>query len=126
MTGATRVEPDITEGVVRGVEDEEAPLRRRARLWLYFGRVVLLVVVFGAWQYFGPRLGEIVASSPVHVFESLRGLAESGALWQYLVVTMEEVIAGYLIGAGAGVMLGAIMASSDYIAGLLDPFIIGL
>ncbi|MGH7102584.1 MAG: ABC transporter permease [Acetobacteraceae bacterium] len=126
MTGATRVEPDITEGVVRGVEDEEAPLRRRARLWLYFGRVVLLVVVFGAWQYFGPRLGEIVASSPVHVFESLRSLAESGALWQDLAVTMEEVIAGYLIGAGAGVVLGAIMASSDYIAGLLDPFIIGL
>ncbi|MGH7079801.1 MAG: ABC transporter permease, partial [Acetobacteraceae bacterium] len=126
MTGAIRAEPGITEGVVRGVEDEEAPRRRRARLWLYFGRVVLLVVVFGAWQYFGPRLGEIVASSPVHVFESLRGLAESGALWQDLVVTMEEVIAGYLIGAGAGVMLGAIMASSDYIAGLLDPFIIGL
>ncbi|MGH7066203.1 MAG: ABC transporter permease [Acetobacteraceae bacterium] len=126
MTGAIRAEPGAAQGVVHGVEDEDAPRRRRARLWLYFGRIVLLAVVFGAWQFFGPRLGQIVASSPVHVFESLRSLAASGALWQDLAATMEEVVVGYLIGVGAGVVLGALMASSDYLAGLLDPFIIGL
>lgn len=126
MSEAVRPEAGPAEGVVYGVEDEEQPRRRRARRRIYYGRIILLIVVFGAWQYFGPRVGEIVASSPVHVFTALRSWAASGVLLQDLAVTMEEVVLGYLLGACAGVVLGAVMASSEYIAGLVDPFVIGL
>ncbi len=117
---------DSAEGVVRGIKDPAVRRRRRTQQLIYAGRIGLLVVVLGSWQYFGPRMGEIVASSPQHVFDSLRSMAVSGILWRDLATTLQEVIFGYLIGAGAGVLLGALVASSVYIAGVLDPFIIGV
>ena len=117
---------ESTEGVVFGVQDPAVRQRRRTQWLIYAGRIILLFVVLTAWQYFGPRMGEIAASSPLHVYDSLRRLAVSGILWRDLGTTLEEVIIGYLIGAGAGVMLGTLVASSVFVAGLLDPFIIGV
>jgi NitT/TauT family transport system permease protein len=117
---------ESADGVLRGVRDPAVGRRRRQRLLIYLGRILLVGVVLAAWQYFGPRVGELVASSPLHVYASLRGLAASGALWQAVGTTVEEVVAGYAIGSAAGVLLGALLASSPYVAALLDPFIIGL
>ncbi|MGH7042020.1 MAG: ABC transporter permease [Acetobacteraceae bacterium] len=124
MTGLALSDPETEEGVVYGVVDTSVAKHRRFMLLVYLGRVLLVLTVLCSWQYFGPRVGELVASSPLEVLASLRGLAASGALWHDLLVTMEEVVFGYVIGAGAGVLLGAVLASSDYIAALLDPFII--
>lgn len=119
-----RLEP--ADGIVVGLQDPAVRRRRRTQWLIYAGRIILLFAVLSAWQYFGPRVGEIAASSPLHVYDSLRRLATSGALWRDLGTTLEEVIAGYAIGAGAGVLLGALVASSVFVAGLLDPFIIGV
>ena len=116
----------LAEGVVAGVDQVAERHARRTRQLLYGGRLALLLIALGAWQYFGPRLGQIVASSPIDVFHALVDFAQTGALWQDLATTMEEVVLGYLIGAAAGVMCGAVLASSDLLAGLLDPFIIAL
>ena len=122
------VVPDVesADGLVFGVQDPAVRRRRRTQWLIYAGRIVLLFVVLSAWQYFGPRMGEITASSPLHVYDSLRRLAVSGILWRDLGTTLEEVILGYLIGSGAGVVLGTLVASSVFVAGLLDPFIIGV
>ena len=116
----------LVEGVVPGVDQAAEQNQRRARHLLHGGRLAMLLVALGAWQYFGPRLGQIVASSPVQVFYALVDFARTGALWQDLATTIEEVVLGYLIGAVAGVVCGAVLASSDLLAGLLDPFIIAL
>lgn len=126
MTDTTVLAPAEAEGIEHGVPDTEATGRRHFLLMVYFGRTLLVLAVLAGWQYFGPRIGEMVASSPSEVLQALRALARSGALWQDLAVTMEEVVLGYLIGAGAGVLTGAVLASSDYVAALLDPFIIAL
>lgn len=116
----------LPEGVVRGVDELAERNDRRARLLLHAGRIALLLVSLGAWQYFGPQLGQIVASSPIEVFHALVDLARSGALARDLATTLEEVLLGYLVGAGAGVLCGAVLASSDLLAGLLDPFIMAI
>jgi NitT/TauT family transport system permease protein len=126
MTDASEAGLGLAEGVVRGIDEAAERRGRRARAALHLSRLLLLIVVLGAWQFFGPRLGEIVASSPAAVFQALVDLARSGALWRDLTTTLEEVILGYLFGAGAGIVLGAVLASSEFLAGLLDPFIIGL
>jgi len=114
------------EGVVAGIDEAAERRARRARLLLYGGRLALLAITLAAWQYFGPRIGQIIASSPSAVFQSLIDMAQTGVLWQNLAVTLEEVILGYVIGASVGVAAGAILASSDLLAGLLDPFIVAL
>ncbi len=126
MTESAEVGLSLAEGVVRGVDEAALRAARRARLILHTSRIALLVVLLAAWQYFGPRIGQIVASSPIAVFRALVDLAESGQLVRDLATTLEEVLLGYLIGAGAGVVCGAVLASSDLVAGLLDPFIIAI
>jgi len=126
MTDASEAGLGLAEGVVRGIDEAAARRGRRARLALHGSRLLLLLVVLGAWQFFGPRVGEIVASSPVQVFQALVALARSGALVRDLAVTLEEVVLGYILGGGVGVAAGAVLASSEFLAGLLDPFIIGL
>ncbi len=126
MTDASEAGLGLAEGVVRGTDEAAERRGRRARVALHASRLLLLLIVLGAWQYFGPRVGEIVASSPAQVFQALVALARSGALVRDLAVTLEEVVLGYLLGSGAGVLLGALLASSEFLAELLDPFIIGL
>ncbi len=126
MTEIGEVGIGLPEGVVRGVDELAERNDRRARLLLHAGRIALLLVSLGAWQYFGPQLGQIVASSPIEVFHALVDLARSGALARDLATTLEEVLLGYLVGAGAGVLCGAVLASSDLLAGLLDPFIMAI
>lgn len=126
MTDASEAGLGLAEGVVRGTDEAAERRGRRARVALHASRLLLLLIVLGAWQYFGPRVGEIVASSPVQVFRALVALARSGALVRDLATTLEEVVLGYLLGSGAGVLLGALLASSAFLAELLDPFIIGL
>ena len=74
------VEPEIAEGVVYGVRNEALARRRRFMLRVHLGRALLVLAVLGGWQYFGPRIGEMVASSPLQVVAALRELARSGAL----------------------------------------------
>lgn len=116
----------VAEGVVAGIDEEAERRARRGRWMLHGGRLALLVITLAAWQYFGPRIGQIIASSPLAVFRSLIDMAQTGILWQDLAVTMEEVVLGYVIGSAVGIAAGAILASSDLLAGLLDPFIVAL
>lgn len=126
MSEAEQVTFGAAEGVAPGIDEEAERRARRARLMLHGGRLALLVVTLAAWQYFGPRIGQIIASSPTAVAQSLIEMARTGVLWRDLAVTLEEVIFGYVIGAVVGVAAGAVLASSDLLAGLLDPFIVGL
>ena len=116
----------LADGLVPGVDEASERHQRRARLLLHGGRLLLLLLILCVWQYFGPRIGQIIASSPIQVIHALVDLAQTGVLWQDLAVTLEEVVLGYLVGAAAGVVCGAVLASSDLLAGLLDPFIIAL
>jgi sulfonate transport system permease protein len=98
---------------------------RRLKRTIWLSRIGLLVVILAAWQGFGPLIGDLVASSPVEVTRAL-GEYATGQLGPDLLATMEEVVFGYVIGAVGGVIFGVVLASSRVIAGVLDPFIIGL
>jgi NitT/TauT family transport system permease protein len=126
MVGSVGAGVEALEGVVHGMEDPAARRRRRVQRTIYVARVALLVVVLGVWQYFGSRLGEITVSSPAHVYNALYRLAVTGTLWRDLGTTLQEVLFGYVIGSGIGILLGAVVASSVYVGGVLDPFIIGI
>lgn len=103
----------------------QARRERRLRLVIMASRVGLLIVVVIAWQLAGRVLDPLVVSSPTAVFHSLAGYA-TGKLGTDLLTTMEEVVLGYLLGAAIGIALGVLLASNRLIAGVLDPFIVGV
>jgi NitT/TauT family transport system permease protein len=103
----------------------QAKRDRRIRWTIIVVRIALLVVVIAAWQIAGHVFDPLVVSSPTDVFDSLKDYA-TGSLGTDLVATMEEVVLGYLLGAAIGILLGVLLASNRTIAGVLDPFIIGV
>lgn len=58
---------------------------------------------------------------PSEVFTELALLAEDGALWQHLAVTVWRVAVGFAVGAVAATVLGALTGSSRLLRELLDP-----
>lgn len=131
MTTPTLVGPGQEQGVetayvVHGVENPHEARRRRRSLAVNAGRVLLVVVVLGAWQYFGPKIGKVTASSPTDVYDAFRTWASSGQLARDVEATMEEVVLGYILGAAVGIVLGVVLASAEFVASLIDPFIMAL
>ncbi len=82
---------------------------------------VLLVVL---WQFSSGRfIKEIFVSSPSLVAARLVDMFASGLIWQHLQTTMIEFGAGYAIGAMLGVTLGLALARTQFLADLLEPYI---
>lgn len=108
-------------------KDETAaapPAARRARLsagWL-FGLLLPLAVLI-LWQVAAEfewmRPNQL--PSPKAVFVEMWGLAESGELWQHLEATGWRVLWGFLAGAGAATLFGALTGYSRLARQILDP-----
>lgn len=129
-------ERTITDPSVFGVQGEvdayrvdmanpQAARDRRLRWGIIGCRIGLLVAIIAAWQFIGPFFDPLVVSSPREVLQALLDYG-NGTLVNDLAATMEEVALGYVLGAVAGIVLGVVLASNRLIAGVLDPFIIGI
>ena len=108
------------------VRNPEAARARNHAILVNVARVLLVVVVIAAWQYFGPKIGKVTASSPSDVVSAFKTWASSGQLGRDIGSTMEEVVLGYIFGSLVGIILGVLLASAQFIAELLDPFIMAL
>ena len=98
--------------------------RRNVAVW----RFVLLVVMLGVWQALADaRLVDPgVVASPRAIWEHAAAWAVDGRLWFHSWITIEETVAGFVIGALAGIVLGFGIGRYPAAAEVLDPFIIAL
>ncbi|MFC6599389.1 ABC transporter permease [Kitasatospora paranensis] len=118
-----------------GPAEETALLRaararvRRRRLLVLAAQAALVVLVLGAWQLGAGQgwLDTFTYGSPSGVAEQLRvwfteGTA-TGSIWRNIGVTMQETVFGFLIGTGAGVVLGIALGRLQALADIAAPFI---
>ncbi|MCS5720169.1 ABC transporter permease [Herbiconiux sp. CPCC 205763] len=59
--------------------------------------------------------------SPQMVWEAAVDLAQRGLLWQYVAISTQRVVIGFLIGAALGLALGAVVGLSRFADILLAP-----
>jgi sulfonate transport system permease protein len=101
-----------------------------ARPWVQtaaLGLVIPLLLV-AAWELSG-RLGWVRANPlppPSLVFAAVIDLARRGELWVHLQITLARVLLGFLLGAGAATLFGALTGYSRLWRRLLDPMLQGL
>jgi len=103
-------------------------LARRQAL-VYVLRVGILVVTLGAWEL-GARVGWIdpfFFSMPSQIVDQMWVWAtegtSQGSLWKQILVTMEETIVGFLIGAVAGVIAGIALGRNKLLADVFSVYI---
>ena len=106
---------------------QKALARRQALV--YTLRVGILVVTLGAWEL-GARAGWIdpfFFSMPSQIADQIWVWAtegtSQGSLWKQILVTMEETVTGFLIGAVAGVIAGIALGRNKLLADVFSVYI---
>jgi NitT/TauT family transport system permease protein len=106
---------------------QKALARRQALV--YTLRVGILVVTLGAWEL-GARAGWIdpfFFSMPSQIADQMWVWAtegtSQGSLWKQILVTMEETVTGFIIGAVAGVIAGIALGRNKLLADVFSVYI---
>ena len=97
-------------------------LGRTGRVWLY--RAAFAIAMLASWQVAsGTLLDPFWVSSPSAVFKTLVSWTLSGHLFYHLSITFKETLAGFVLGAAAGVSFALLVGASDTLHRTVDPFV---
>lgn len=91
------------------------------------GRALLIGAILGLWAYAAGRwIDHEAVSDPVAVLNALYHLIETGRLWPDLWQTVFEVLAGYVFGAVAAVLVASLFAIFPAIEQAMRPLLIAI
>ena len=90
------------------------------RLGFGVGILVLWEVAAGRW------LDPFWFSSPLRILSHLIQWTREGTLFGHLMVTLRETFLGYLLGSVAGILVGVVLSRLEFLAEVLDPFIVAV
>jgi NitT/TauT family transport system permease protein len=85
-----------------------------------FGAAILLLweVASGRW------VDPFWFSSPLRIVAHLVGWIREGTLFGHLMVTLRETFLGFALGSIAGIAVGVALSRLEFVARVLDPFIV--
>jgi sulfonate transport system permease protein len=90
-------------------------------------RVAFGVAVLGLWELAAGRLVDpFWVSSPLRIAAHLVGWVREGTLFGHLLVTLRETFLGFALGSLVGIAVGVALARLDFVARVLDPFIVAV
>lgn len=113
-----------TTAAVRGRRSARARHRTMVNIW----RLVLFVGVIGLWQI-GSNTHVIdagIVASPSSIWAHLVKWTLDGTLWFHSWITIQETVAGFVIGSVGGIVLGFAIGRNSAMAEILDPFILAV
>ncbi|HVQ22469.1 MAG TPA: ABC transporter permease [Candidatus Saccharimonadia bacterium] len=102
------------------------PSAGRSRRSDVLALVVGAVVVIGAWQLVVAFAGyqPFLLPGPLDVGIRFVGAWADGTMTPHALTTLQEVLLGFVVGAGLGVPVGVLLARSRFAARLLSPYIV--
>jgi NitT/TauT family transport system permease protein len=99
--------------------------KQSSRLKVIFCQVLLGLAVIVTWQALsnGGVLDKFFFSRPSDVFARVAQWVMKGSIYPHLIVTLEEALLSFFIGAFLGIAFGFVLARVHWLAALLDPYI---
>jgi NitT/TauT family transport system permease protein len=90
--------------------------------------LISLTVLIGVWHWaIGAfSIPDYLLPPPGAVFRALYDGFASGTLWPHIQATLAETLAGYVIGCGLAILMGALLAESRTFERFLYPLLLGL
>ena len=132
---STRVlEGDVVAESLDRSESQLLESRRFAEGWrLWAIRLGLLGVVLLAWEVLcgSPKtewapIDKFWTSQPSDIVARLAEWTTRGTLWLHLLITLQEMVIGLVIGSVVGIGLGFLLGQNVTLARVLDPFIMAI
>ncbi|ARP81627.1 ABC transporter permease [Bordetella genomosp. 8] len=87
---------------------------------------VAVLIAIWHWSIQAFAIPDYLLPPPGAVFGALYGGFADGTLWPHIWATLAESLAGYAIGCGLAVLLGALLAESRTFERFLYPLLVGL
>ena len=106
----------------------QAAIRRRRRLIITL-RLAVLIFVLGGWElaarlkWIDPFFYSMPSMIWNQIVEWMRDGTSQGPLWQQVLVTLEETVIGFLIGAVAGVVCGIVLGRNKLLSDVFSIYI---
>jgi len=123
--GAMGVPRGRGDTLLRAVEEQERARERRARWGIIAGRVAVGVGFLLAWELASGRVvDQFFVSRPSDILGALWTMLVEENLLYHLRFTITEALAGYIIGASAGLLLGFALARVDLVFRIVEPFVV--
>jgi len=112
--------------LLEDVERDDAVRRRRDRRNTAIGRLLFAAAFFAAWELSSGRIvDQFFVSKPSAIAASWWAMLTKESLLYHLQFTIVEALAGYLIGAVAGLIFGFALARSELVYRIVEPFVVG-
>lgn len=128
-TGSTPPEgPGRTPADLRRPTASVRAARRRHKALIYALRLLVLVTVLGGWELaVNHWLDPFFYSKPSLIWSKLvtwftDGTAQ-GSIWSQITVTLQEAVAGFILGSVVGVVFGILLGRARLLAEVLAPYI---
>jgi NitT/TauT family transport system permease protein len=103
--------------------------KRRRRAWLWAARLAFAVFILGGWQLATAQgwVDKFFYGQPTMIWDALVHLfrkgSEFGSVWDDIAVTLKEAVYGFLLGTGAGVVIGLLLGQNRFLSDVLSPYI---
>ena len=98
-------------------------IRRRIRLWRW-GVLALFLLVWEGTARLG-WIDSFIFSQPSRILRTYWDMAQNGLLY-HMAVTIGETLAGFLLGAAAGVLLAIVLWWSPTVSRISEPYLVVL
>jgi NitT/TauT family transport system permease protein len=101
----------------------------RRRLLVNALRIGFLVVILGGWEgaarlgWIDPFFFAMPSTIAVQIYDWMVEGTSQGPLWQQVLVTMEETVIGFLIGAVMGIAAGLVLGRDRLLADVFSIYI---
>ncbi|TFC17433.1 ABC transporter permease [Cryobacterium algoritolerans] len=128
-SGAEAIVGSATQQSESDLQASARRTRTRNTFWVWVGRLILAIFVFGGWQLFTDLkwVDPFFYGQPSMVWDSLVNLFTKGtafgSIWDQLWVTVQEALFGFLFGTIAGVISGILLGSNRYLSNVFSPYI---
>ena len=111
--------------VSRQEQTKHAQIGQREELIIQLGRVLLITLLVLSWQLLsGSVLDPLLFSSPAAVVSQIVTWVRDGTLWMHSIITIQETVAGLLIGVASGIIFGFLIGPQRIVRKIMDPILL--
>lgn len=88
-----------------------------------FRGLVLPVLLLAVWEYLSAHeyISYLLFPAPSRIAETFISLVQSGAWWSNLEISLQRALLGFLLGGGAGLLLGIVVGLFRWVERTMDP-----
>lgn len=110
------------------IKDEKNQYLKKLKLStakVMFTQFLILILFITIWQLLSDKeiINSFLCSSPKKVIETLITLWKNGDLFTHVIVTLKEILIGFILGSFIGIVVAAILWLSNFVAKVLDPYL---